>query len=574
MASRTKSFFDQDHTAKKPHQWPRRDNNRPPLHEAPVNVPPKPPIPATEKAEAKLQAFRAAWEQPNESAALSKRGEDTEEKIEPPQEAPEASKMGGLPVENNTAVEKTSTEPLRSSQAAPVKTPSLGHSKTFPCTPGARLPLEDLIGSFDEHAKKLEPEVRSPEETLGWIPNSSSTLLTPNRKRKRARSSSPSCPTTSSQRQESALFAGNGTQGEKSTPEADPTADLWQRYGNSKDGREGLKLPDISHLMGQASPRPLETPAKSAAFRRWASTGNDWPSSKSKRRRMDSRSRISVWQDTRQETESGGKSKVASMVEKIQATLATQKLAQEAAQTGGPSAEKQAPSSSSPLPDTGAETLGKTQGEVSPLNAKQQEPLQRPATTATRPPPPPAALSSFRKPVQGTSGGLSPIGDHARSAPDSVAPAPLHLQSKAPLPAFRRPAMSRTPSGNGRQYPQRQPPPPPPAPPQAVPALQEDLEDFGDDFDLSVEDLDELVSQKPLHERSLQEIPPHPNPPRQPQTSFDRQAQQPPQQTPIAIDDDDDDEFGGDDLDEGTLVQAEISATQAYMASQPSTSIR
>ncbi|RMY76547.1 hypothetical protein D0863_01865 [Hortaea werneckii] len=555
MASRTKSFFDQDHKAKqKPHQWPRRDNTRPPLHEAPVNVPPKPPIPATEKTKAKLQAFRAAREQPNESAALSKRGEDTYEKSEPPQEAPEASKMGGLPVENNPAVEKPSAEPLRSSQAAPVKTPSLGHSKTFPCTPGARLPLEDLIGSFDEHAKKFEPEVRSPEETLGWIPNSSSTLLTPNRKRKRARSSSPSCPTTSSQRQESAFFAGNDTQGEKSTPEADPTADLWQRYGNSKDGREGLKLPDISHLMGQASPRPLKTPAKSAAFRRWASTGNDWPSSKSKRRRMDSRSRISVWQGTRQETESGGKSKVASMVEKIQETLATQKLAQEAAQAGGPPAEKQAPSSSSPLPDTGAETLGKTQGDVSPLNAKQQEPLQRPATTATRPPPPPAALSSFRKPVQGTSGGLSPIGDHARSAPDSVAPAPLHLQSKAPLPAFRRPAMSRTPSGNGRQYPQRQPPPPPPAPPQAVPALQEELEDFGDDFDLSVEDLDELVSQKPLHERSLQEIPPHPNPPCQPQTSFDHQAQQPPQQTPIAIDDDDDDEFGGDDLDEGTLL--------------------
>ncbi|KAI7138261.1 hypothetical protein KC352_g30221, partial [Hortaea werneckii] len=168
MASRTKSFFDQEHKAKQRpyHQWPRRDNNRPPLHEAPVNVPPKPPIPATEKTKAKLQAFRAVVrEQPDESAASSKRDEDAEGKIDPPQEAPEASEMGGLPVENNTAVEKPSTEPLRSSQAAAVKTPALGHSKTFPCTPGARLPLEDLIGSFDEHAKKLEPEVRSPEET-------------------------------------------------------------------------------------------------------------------------------------------------------------------------------------------------------------------------------------------------------------------------------------------------------------------------------------------------------------------------------------------------------------------------
>lgn len=474
--------------------------------------------------------------------------------------------MGGVPTENDASAPKHSTEPTTSSQSGAAKTPGLPHANTFPCTPGARIPLEDLIGNFDEHARRPEPEVKSPEEQLGWIPNSSSTLLTPNRRRKRARSSSPSCPTTSSQRQESTYFAGNATQGEEKTPEADPAADLWRRYGDDKEAGEGLKLPDISHLMGQASPRPLETPAKSAAFRRWASTGNDWPSSKNKRRRVDGRSNVAVWRDAQQQSEgSVGKGTVASMVEKLQETLASNRIAQSAAKQV---AEVQAPSSSSPLPGTGTEVFIRTGQQTSPLQARQQQ--QRPGRSMHMAPLQPQAF----KPLEPFSNVPSGVGGHApqAQAAETFKPAPLHLQSKAPLPAFRKPAMSRPLSASGRQYPQRQTPQPAPAPPPALPAVQEDLDEFGEEFDLSAEDLEELVSQKPLGERSLHEIPPHPNPPPQQRTSFDHQTPAAPspahQQATISIDDDD--EFGGDDLDEGTLVQAELSATQAYRASQPS----
>jgi len=147
---------------------------------------------------------------------------------------------------------------------------------------------------------------------------------------------------------------------------------------------------------------------------------------------------------------------------------------------------------------------------------------------------------------------------------ESIISAPLQLQSKAPLPGYKRPSMSRTASG--RQYPTKQPTPVP-----ALPTAKEDVDEFGDEFDFSVEDLEELVSQKPLNKRPLHEIPQHPDPP---------------QQQPIALDDNDgvhmlddhdgkggdadEDEFEDDDLDEASFAQAEISATQALRASNPS----
>lgn len=96
----------------------------------------------------------------------------------------------------------------------------------------------------------------------------------------------------------------------------------------------------------------------------------------------------------------------------------------------------------------------------------------------------------------------------------------------------------------------------------------EDLDEFGDDMDFTADDLDELMSQ-PLQNRSLHDIPEHPNPPPQPQSL-------PAQQSVIEdledlADDDFDDEFACDDLDENSFIEAELQATQAYRASRPST---
>lgn len=133
----------------------------------------------------------------------------------------------------------------------------------------------------------------------------------------------------------------------------------------------------------------------------------------------------------------------------------------------------------------------------------------------------------------------------------------LYLGSKAPLPAYKRPSITRPPS-----QPKVQQVTAPPVAPAAV----KDFDEFGDDaFDLTADDLDELLSQKPLEQRSLYDIPQHPNPPQQSANSA-KQSRAPLETITI----DDDDEFGGDDIDEDSFAQAEFSATQARRVSHNS----
>ncbi|KAK0250489.1 DNA replication endonuclease-helicase Dna2 [Friedmanniomyces endolithicus] len=562
MASRTKGFFEEGHKVKpRPGQWHQGQINKQPLNERDPNSGlAKPAIPATSQTKTKLKAFQFAPNHPEQSEN-EPRGQFSAREEHEASEAPNDGMTLNIQGNSSSAPEK-SAGPATSSQAAAgmaILLPQLPHANAFPCTPGARLALEDLIGNFDENVRKKPPQPEhSPEEQLGWIPNSSNTLLTPHRKRKRAKSSSPSCSATSSQRQEASMFfAANGTQGEQRTPDADPTKALWQTYGAGNASEGTLKLPRFSHLAAQASPRPNETPIKSAGFRRWASTGNDWPTSKNKRRRMESRTSVSLWRDE-QQTGVNEKSKVAEMVEKIQETLATQKLAQSAANQP---AEAEAPTSSSPVPEP---TEASHAADVSPLQVKCQPSVWPRPPGTTRIPQTVVALSTAHNlpssdPMSGRNAG--PI---VETAFDMVKPTSLHLQSKAPLPAFKRPSITRTTSISGQQYPTKQPSPPLPVAPAP---LLNDTDEFGDDFDLTAEDLDELVSQVPLDQRPLHAIPPHPDPP-VPQAMFFHQPPQAPREA-VPLDDDSDDEFGGDDLDADVLAQAEISATQAYRASQP-----
>ena len=598
MSSRTKSFFDQNHSSKvssttdiscssravlieivqsRPAQW-HRQHHKPPLSESSNNiVPAKPPIPATSQTKSKLKTFQFVPGQPDEAQNATATDEETTES-----RGSGANKNGDelvahdestIEVQNPTAANVTAlTENEVSSAKARDDTsaavPELPKASTFPCTPGARLPLEDLIGNCDENAKPPEPEQTSPEDQIGWIPNSSSNLLTPNRKRKRARSSSPSCADTSSQRQEaSAFFTGTAAQAEKKTPDADPSADLWQRYGTGRQADIEPKLPDFIHLMFQASPRPLETPAKSAGLRRWASTGNDWPSNKNKRRRTNGKTSISLWQDE-QVTGSGAKSKIAAMVEQLQESLASQKVADPPPK---PDVRIDGPSSSSPLPDIGAADGFSGVPAASPLQAKQQVAALRSENLQVLE----TSSKANRRPVQHKPADSSVdihMNDNKQSAlHDSVISAPLHLQSKAPLLAYKRPSVSRTPS-NGAHGVQNIPPPEP-----AVAAVSEDLDEFGDDLELSAEDLEELVDRpQSLDQRSLHQIPPHPDPPPQQQMNIGEQAApvhssnntlQALQSIQENDFDDEDDEFGCDDIDEATLAQAEIIATQVLRAS-------
>lgn len=258
--------------------------------------------------------------------------------------------------------------------------------------------------------------------------------------------------------------------------------------------------------------------------------------------------KVDIWQNG--QAESGGRSKVATMVEKIQESLATQKLAKAV-----PAITGDEPSSSSPLPDTGSEFGQPANEPVPKLDLSNARSALRMGPPPTRPQSrsrlqhmPATTVASEREEYLRVNNGAT--------GQDTVVPAPLHLQSKAPLPAFRRPSIRRTPSDTAKPT----APTPPQAPaPALLPALLEDLDEFGDDMDFSTEDLDELMSQ-PLQNRSLHDIPPHPNPPPQPSQQY---------YGGTLIDDDEDDEFACDDLDETSFMEAELQATQAHRASRP-----
>ena len=504
----------------KPVHW-----NRPSkaiLSEATPNVAPKPPaIPATTEAKSKLKAFQFA---PNDVGhGRSTAGLDNKENLIGAQHHAE-----GKDYSNGAETEAKQDDclPSKSPQQKTTKTPQLLHANTFPCTPSARLPLEYLIGNSDEANNFVAPVAQSPEEQICWNPNSS--VITPNRKRKRARSSSPSCPTTSSQSQKaSKLFAVDDENTTKETPEADPVADLWQRYANGKQYGDNLNLPDFSHLISHGSPRPLETPIKSGALRRWASTGNEWPSSKSKRRRTNVPTNIELWQDQTTE-EQNGQSKVAAMVQKIRDSLAAQNLEQ--LQTKVPVTRVEGPSSSSPLPDTSLDPAAII-GPTSPLFSKQ---------------PPPDPQIGREGPAQRVQ-----FNEH------TFISAPLYLQSKARLPAYKKPSITRR---------QEQPKEPSQT---TAPAVGDDLDEFGDSFELTSADLDEIMTEVKFHQRSLHDIPAHPNPPVQQNLVFEDTIAQNHAEI-VAIDDED--EYGGNDIDDDCFAQAEFSATQALRVSHASSS--
>lgn len=545
----------------RPAQW-HRNQNRPPLNETSnYTAPPKPPIPATAQSKSKLKAFQFVPGLPDDQQeALNKENIEHKEDVSKDEKMEESA----VPIAEVTSVNKSSSAPQATS--APTSAPQLPDAQTFPCTPGTRLPLEDLIGDFDENAKKPEPQDQSPEEYLGWNPNSSANSFTPNRKRKRARSSSPSGADSSSQRQEaSTFFAGDVENAGATATEVDPSADLWQRYGAEKQTDTGAKLPDFSHLMFQVSPRALKTPAKSGGLRRWASTGNDWPNSKSKRRRVTSKTTNDLWQDDHA-AEPAEKSKFVDMLTKVEESLASQKLAKEQSK---PTVRVEGPSSSSPLPEVGAPDAFNGAAVVSPLQTKQTPAMPKAIGIQ--------AQNEVSKATPGVTRTASaknrPVSPKITYGPatDASISAPLCLQGTAALPAFKRPSFTRTPSEITRKKQTLQR-----SAPAAPVVVTGDLEEFGDDLDLTAEDLEELMSQPPpLDQRPLHQIPAHPDP--APQQAFNGVLREASAQDivapgcaaqPIQLDDEDD-EFGMDDIDEASFAAVEIKATQASRASHP-----
>lgn len=237
--------------------------------------------------------------------------------------------------------------------------PQLPLEKQCPHTPANRIPLADLIGNTED-AFNCDPKDTTPEDHIYWqhgpTPRSSIPSATANnarRGKKRARSSSPA---SSSQNQKSAHFDTEETldlkilQESLKTPHNDPALDLWARYTDAslvKKDADGKPLPAFAHLMTSSPQTPNTTDSKASGLQRSISCGNEWPASKSKRRKFNHESAEGKVKDifaaSKAAIMASGKSKASRI------TLLMEKLQENSRKV--PQIEVSGPSSSSPLPD-------------------------------------------------------------------------------------------------------------------------------------------------------------------------------------------------------------------------------
>lgn len=488
------------------------------------------------------------------------------------------------------APKQTPVKPIRQMNAE-VRSESLP-----PSTPAMRLPLSDLIGVPEERVVSQPKETPAKEEVL-WMhnatPTSSRPHVTPIRKRKRGKSSSPA----SSQPEPACLsgepFDVQRLQQSLKTPQADPAADLWSRYARGNDGTDSNnKSTAFAHLLRDPSPGSSATKGSISGLRRWASCGVEWPVSatKNKRRRVLPREDEQCEDSPGElEEESPKKSKVGLLLERMKESLSKP-----------PEKVPLGPSSSSPLPertvddgtvnqkaDTPSHRLAAVQeeespGEGSPVSQRfKGTPRESAGVRKIQ-----ASSSEYGdddidfdmlEEIESTavvthSQPKSPVQNLPTIVEERLAPPPV--QRPVGLPRYQPPQFQRNqPQAPARnqyqvtsriqaQAPLRHPPQAPFRPPTIVaPMKQQPPEDeFGDDDDdLFAEDFEQVAS---AYESQATTTLPRQAAPQAPAPSNANSVT-----SKQAVEILSDDEFGDDDIDDGLFAAAEMAATQAFQAS-------
>src|ERR1700753_2282469 len=145
----------------------------------------------------------------------------------------------------------SNTESMLSAPAKPLP------AKQTPSTPlntTSRLPLTHLIGQ----APLKTTENPTHQEELLWKQSTPGSQITPGRKRKRARSSSPPS-------------VGNKN---FKTPKPDPASEVWSRYNaNINDSALRASQSGLEKLLIESSPRSSETAGSVGGLRRYHSCG-------------------------------------------------------------------------------------------------------------------------------------------------------------------------------------------------------------------------------------------------------------------------------------------------------------
>jgi DNA replication ATP-dependent helicase Dna2 len=240
----------------------------------------------------------------------------------------------------------------------PTQNAKPGTQSICPHTPARKIPLAALIGNTEDAFNCANFDT-TPEDHVSWQhgPRSSdpaSSLRSTQRGKKRARSSSPA---SSSQIEKSNRFSVQkepldlqDLQKSLKTPQHDPATDLWARYSTAslaKANGDNAALPPFSQFITSSPQTPNTTNTRENSLQRSVSCGIEWPTSRQKRRKLETvetHGRIrDIFESSKQDhfsDQEPGCSRVELLVGKIKDSMQRKQTAL-----------ARGPSSSSPLPD-------------------------------------------------------------------------------------------------------------------------------------------------------------------------------------------------------------------------------
>ncbi|KAJ5230682.1 hypothetical protein N7489_011390 [Penicillium chrysogenum] len=228
--------------------------------------------------------------------------------------------------------------PSRDAQASESQVQEPKPIKECPQTPGNRIPLADLISNAEDSFDPAPgPEV-TPVEHVIWqhVPASSNpdtSSQTPgSRRRKRRHSSSPAgSPSNGNKKKvQKEPLDLHSIQALFKTPQHDMAAELWNNYmdKNMVDGPDDLPPPRFANLLSSSpqTPGSGRTSRDSSGLRRAISCTTDFPTSRTKRRRVnrpDAGPNRGTFQRTSSNVESGKpkSSRINYLMEKIERSI-------------------------------------------------------------------------------------------------------------------------------------------------------------------------------------------------------------------------------------------------------------
>ncbi|KAL4787251.1 hypothetical protein BJX76DRAFT_30846 [Aspergillus varians] len=237
-------------------------------------------IPASATSRSKLDAFR--YKTSNEN-----RAEMTPMKTSPNKgHANKENQMSWL----NGVMEQN--ESKLGDQEPRDEAPEAKPIKDCPQTPGNRLPLADLIGNAEDAFRRAPVgEEYTPEDYVIWqhVPPSSnpSTQTPATQSKKRRHGSSPSSSPLAAQK---GSFDLQPFQALLKTPQNDLATDLWNNYvAKTTTNIPDLQQPRFANLLSSSphTPGSARTGQDSSGLRRSISCNAEWPTSKTKRRKME-----------------------------------------------------------------------------------------------------------------------------------------------------------------------------------------------------------------------------------------------------------------------------------------------